>query len=411
MRIRGDARSTIIPTNNTISNKMKTIFGVVAALLAACLVVSPAVAAEPPLNKRLREEVLMIPTGSGIFSVKLETTLFRPPGDGPFPVLIMNHGKAPGIPAFQDRYRGIVIATEFVRRGYAVVLPMRKGFSKSGGLYVDGGCNIAGNGNAQADDVEAVLNYVLQQPWSDKESIIIMGQSHGGLTTMALGARNPPHVKALLNFAGGLRYDATGCVWKTALVDAFGRYGSTTHIPSLWFYGENDSYFNPEVVAKMYEAYTSAGGQARLVAYGPFKSDAHGMSGSRDGIPIWWPPTEALLKELGLPTTKSVVLTGELPKSDFAKLEDSAAVPYLSQKTREMYEKFLTYSSPRAFAISRSNHVGWASQAEDPSARALQNCQKMSPDPCALYAIDEDVVWQGQGGDSSPTQAGPQAER
>lgn len=306
----------------------------------------------------------------------------------------MNHGKAAGIAAFQMRYRGTVIATEFVRRGYAVIIPMRKGFSRSGGSYIDGGCNITGNGEAQADDVQAALDYAHKQAWVDKDKVIIMGQSHGGLTTMAFGARNPVQVKALLNFAGGLRYDMIGCTWKSALIDAFAQYGKSTHIPSLWFYGENDSYFNPELVGKMYAAYTKSGADAKLIAYGAFKSDAHGMSGSRDGIAIWWPETEALLKRLGLPTERVVLLTGELPKSNYAKLEDSAAVPYLNKDNREYYEKFLKHPLPRAFAISRSNHVGWAWDGENIPERALRNCQKNSEDPCALYAIDENVVWQ-----------------
>lgn len=366
-------------------------------LLALCALMVNAQAAEPPLNRQLREQVLRIASGSGLARVELEATLFRPPGDGPFPLLIMNHGKAPGMPAFQNRYRGIVIATEFVRRGYAVLLPMRKGFAHSGGLYVDSGCNITGNAEAQADDVAAALDYARQQDWFDQENVIVMGQSHGGLTTMAFGARNPPLVKVLLNFAGGLRNDATGCIWKSALVDAFARFGSSTLIPSLWFYGANDSYFNPELVARMYQAYTLAGsGTATLIAYGPFKQDAHGMSASRDGIPIWWPPTEALLKSLGLPTQVKGALTGDLPPSHFARLDDSAAVPYLSQKTRDLYVKFLSYPMPRAFAISASNHVGWAWGGEEPAARALQNCRKNSPDPCRLYAVDDYVVWQNR---------------
>ncbi|WP_433691539.1 dienelactone hydrolase family protein [Herbaspirillum seropedicae] len=367
---------------------------VIALLLAlACLLNHPSWAADPPPNRRLREEVMDIASGRGWLAVPLETTIYRPPGDGPFPLLIMNHGKSPGKPAFQGRNRSVVMATEFVRRGYAVILPMRKGFSKSGGQYIDGGCNIAGNGEAQADDVQAVLDYARQQAWVDPSRIIVMGQSHGGLTTMALGARNPAGVKALLNFAGGLRLDAFTCNWKVSLVDAFADYGSRTHIPSLWFYGANDSYFGPDLVERMFAAYTKTGAPAKLVAFGPFKADAHGMSGSRDGIPIWWPPTEALLKEVGMPTERTVVLTGELPRSDFARLEDVEALPYRNEKGGALYAKFLQVPLPRAFAISRSGQSGLAWGGDNPSERALQNCQKNSPEPCALYAIDEDVVW------------------
>ena len=279
-----------------MQHKIKSIaIGFILALLSsACM------AQEPTLNAALGEQIVMIPVGSGIFGVKLETTIFKPPGEGPFPLLMMNHGKASGNPHFQPRARYTVISREFVKRGYAVVIPMRKGFSQSTGLYVAGGCNIAGNGRAQADDLESALEYALAQPWADKSRVVIAGQSHGGLTAMAFGARNFPGVKGLINFAGGLRIE--DCTWRSALVDAFADYGTKTKVPSVWFYGANDSYFNPEVAAKMLAAYNAAGGQATLIAYGPFKNDSHGMSSSQDGVDIWWPETEKFLKSVGMPT-------------------------------------------------------------------------------------------------------------
>ena len=46
----------------------------------------------------------------GVFGAELETTLFRPPGDGPFPLIVVNHGKASGNPRFQARSRYLVAA-------------------------------------------------------------------------------------------------------------------------------------------------------------------------------------------------------------------------------------------------------------------------------------------------------------
>ncbi|WP_225869705.1 S9 family peptidase [Glaciimonas sp. PCH181] len=117
-------------------------------MLMLSVLSSICLAQTPTLDAALNEQVVMVPVGSGLFGVKLETTIFKPAGDGPFPLLIMNHGKASGNPHFQPRARFLVISREFVKRGYAVVIPMRKGFSQSTGLYVAGGCNIAGNGNA-----------------------------------------------------------------------------------------------------------------------------------------------------------------------------------------------------------------------------------------------------------------------
>lgn len=84
----------------------------------------------------------MVPKPGVMFSLELETTIFKPPGDGPFPLVVINHGKALGKPAFQSRARYLAQSAEFVKRGYVVALPMRQGFSKSGGAYIGGGCNV-----------------------------------------------------------------------------------------------------------------------------------------------------------------------------------------------------------------------------------------------------------------------------
>ena len=104
-----------------------------------------------PLDARLREEIIMVPSGDG-GRERLQTTVFRPPGAGPFPLLLMNHGKQPGPARLQPRERFIYMATEFVRRGYAVMLPMRAGYAGSTGSYREHGCDMAANAAGQARD-------------------------------------------------------------------------------------------------------------------------------------------------------------------------------------------------------------------------------------------------------------------
>lgn len=333
------------------------------------------------------------PPTTSSWNGELETTLYKPPGEGPFPILILNHGKAPGNPRAQERARFLAISREFMKRGYAVVIPMRTGFSKSSGDYVEQHCNMTANGQIQARDLQSVLDYVLQQPWADHDRVVLAGQSYGGLTAMAFATQNTPGVRGVLNFAGGLM--TKGCQWQESLVKAFGNYGAETAIPSIWFYGQNDSYFGPELAARMHAAYTRAGGDATLVAYGPFKNDAHSMSGSRDGVAIWWPETKKFLQKIGMPTAETFkVAEPYLPsKSDFATVDSIDAVPYLQDKGREQYRVFLTKSMPRAFALSPTGAWSWTEDGDDPAERALTNCQKNSPLPCKLYAVNDYVVW------------------
>jgi dienelactone hydrolase len=269
------------------------------AAIACVLAAWTAAAAAQELLTALREEVVTI-RKPGFIAIELEATLYRPAGDGPFPLVVVNHGKENGNPRFQARARYPVAAAELVHRGYAVVIPMRQGFSKSGGSYIGGGCNVESNGRAQAEDVVATLQQLAQRSDIDARRVVVFGQSHGGLTTMALGSLELPNVVGLVNFAGGLRQENCNA-WEAGLAGAMASYARQTRVPSVWFYGDNDSYFAPAVWRAMYESYVAGGAPARLVAFGRFGNDSHQMFGSRNGTAIWLPEVEAFFKEIGLP--------------------------------------------------------------------------------------------------------------
>ena len=362
-------------------------------VLLSTLAVFPAVVHAFDLD----EQVVMIPK-PGLLSVNLETTIYKPHGDGPFPLAVINHGKSVGNPKLQSRYRPLPAVSYFLQRGYAVAVPMRQGFGNSGGKYVNPECDLVRNGYGQAEDVAAVLDYLDTQPYVNRHNILVLGQSHGGLTTLAFGAQNRPGVIGLINFAGGLRQQhCTG--WESGLAQAAGAYAKQTRIPSLWFYGENDSYFSPTLYNSMHRRYTEAGGRARLIAFGKFGTDAHGMFGSRRGESIWQPEVTKFLEELGLPSRimfPQYQLPPPLespPRTDYAALNDTDAVPYLNKDAKEAYRAFLEKDTPRAFAIAPNGAYGWATQGDDPLKNALESCNKYVKETCKLYVVDDFVVW------------------
>jgi dienelactone hydrolase len=288
---------------------------IAATLLAGAAAFAPAPAqaqrpAEPALASELRERVIFV-TKPGFWAATLQVTLFSPPGDGPFPVAVINHGKAAGDPRWQARARYLLPAQALVERGFLVVLPMRQGFARSTGTYIDAGCNVESNGRVQAEDVSAVLDHIATLPEADTRRTLVLGQSHGGLTTLAFGTVGRPGVLGLVNFAGGLRN--TGCVaWEGGLARAVAAYGRETSVPSLWFYGDNDSFFSRATWEAMHAAYVGAGGRATLVAFGTFTAgDAHGLFGSRAGQPIWLPAFDRFAAGLGLPVFGSVPGEGQ----------------------------------------------------------------------------------------------------
>ncbi len=350
------------------------------------------------LTSALREEVVMVKK-AGLFDIELETTFYRPPGDGPFPLVLINHGKAPGESRFQGRARYPVAARELVQRGYAVVIPMRQGFSKSGGGYAGTGCNVQSNGHVQAEDVRVVLQHYAARPEIDATRVVVFGQSHGGLTTLALGTLNLPNVMALVNFAGGLRQD--NCQgWEQNLVRALGSYGRATRVPSLWFYGDNDSFWSTALWTEMHREYALGGSEARLVAYGSFGSDAHSMFAARAGVPIWLPEVRKLFVSLGLPFEKQHEITlaehtsAPPPDSGLAAVGQVEAVPHLRQAGREAYQRFLDGDAPKAFAVAPNGAWGARLGHAQAMKLALENCQKHAKEArCQLYAVDDRVVW------------------
>lgn len=368
------------------------------ALLAAvfCSALIPSLAVEQVLfvDAGLNEQVVMIPAGVDGKAL-LETTLFRPDGPGPFPLLVINHGKQAGSPRHQQRDRFIFLATAFVKRGYAVMVPMRQGYASSTGTFTDYGCDMTANGYAQADDVIDAIDYARTLNYVDDSRIVVAGQSYGGMATVALGTHDIPGLRGLINFSGGLRDNGGTCNWQSALVKAFARYGASNRVDSLWMYGANDSHFSPSLVTRMYGAYTRSGGKGSLVRYGPFKRDAHAMVASRDGDKVWLPEVEQFLRKIDMPTKEAytVITAPPIPRTNYADLNDVEAVPFLSDAGRAAYKDYLGKVTPRAFAVSTTGAWSWAEDGEDPDNRALAACGEHSKEPCRLYSVDDYVVW------------------
>ncbi|MFN7835721.1 MAG: dienelactone hydrolase family protein [Burkholderiaceae bacterium] len=377
---------------------LQFVFGILMMVLGGTAVVrAQSVGLVDTIGANLNEQIIRVPIDTSPVT-ELEVTMFRPPGGGPFPVLVINHGKSVGSPRQQPRARYYAVAREFVRRGYLVVLPMRRGFSGSGGQYVSAGCNMQANAQMQAADVAGVIQWLAKYSDADIRNTMVFGQSYGGLATVALTTYRELPIKLAVNFAGGLKVTSSPrpCNWQYELVDAMAEFGSRSHTPSLWFYGENDSYFGPALSAEMYNAFHGSGGQAELIRYASFKQDAHKMFGDPEGLDIWLPKTLAAMQKQGLPTQVRFVSGSSQSRpagSGFARIDVADKLPFLRDNGRIAYSVFLKHKAPRAFALSDSGAWGWAAGDDESLQRALHNCNRYSKQACRLYAVDDEVVW------------------
>ena len=101
--------------------KLRLVFFSLVAVASFLIVIANASQAlAESLDTTLNEQIVMLPVTEHGENFEFETTIFKPSGHGPFPLLLMNHGKERGDPHQQKRDRFLAISREFVRRGYAV---------------------------------------------------------------------------------------------------------------------------------------------------------------------------------------------------------------------------------------------------------------------------------------------------
>ncbi len=79
-----------------------------------------------------------------------------------------------------------------------------------------------------------------------------------------------------------------------------------------------------------------------------------------------------------------------------ADIADTKAVPYLGEKGRDSYAKFLTGQPARAFAVADNGAFGYGSKRESRAqavATALYHCNRAARSICRVYAVNDDVVY------------------
>jgi Domain of unknown function (DUF4410) len=77
--------------------------------------------------------------------------------------------------------------------------------------------------------------------------------------------------------------------------------------------------------------------------------------------------------------------------------------PSKNERAKLLYKDWLSKSLPRAFVVagkganfafsSWSNKASNSNTSDDPTARAMERCQRAGHADCKVYAIDNDVVW------------------
>jgi len=361
------------------------------APLALVLSILAALSVPAGAQEYVRETLSLPMAEAG--SKGLETLFIRPAEPAHYPLVIISHG-APRKP--EDR-PGMTPATyynnalEFARRGFAVAIVMRRGYGASGGDLAEGSgpCqnpDYVRSGRTAAADIKAAIIALGKRGDVDAARIIAVGQSAGGLGTVALAANPPPGLIAAINFAGGRgsRADFDVCS-ENRLIEAFRTFGKTSRLPMLWVYTANDHFFEPRLAEKFYEAFTAGGAPVQFVRAPAFGKDGHSLF-SVTGIRQWTPYVDAFLAQHNLTQRTALAPLPPLPAL--------TPPPQLGARGREAFDTYRRAMGAKAFAVSSDGSFGWRSgrrSVEDARRDALNLCEAGKRE-CRVVFTDDAVA-------------------
>jgi len=336
------------------------------------------IAAETQAPMRWIEREFMMPVPGAMQGIDvLQVEVERP---GKHPLAILTHGTAA---ERMDRatvtpWLFLPQAIWFARRGYVVLIVVRRGYGRSTGDQDGkfGGCQTGGRGSFveagedSAEDLRAAAKYAGEKlPEVDLGTVVSAGVSTGGFAQVALTADPPPGLKAAISFAGGRGGDGKehNCDLG-GVVSAFQHFGKKSRIPMLWIYSENDHWFPPAMTRKFDAAFRAGGGMDQLVMVPPYREDGHAYYYDVAG---WTPIVEDFLRGHDL-----LPLTNLLPAPPVPNVAPPAG---LTDRGQAAFRTFLIMGPIKAFATNGAE--GWGMSfgqfdQERADKKAMENCAR-----------------------------------
>jgi dienelactone hydrolase len=190
------------------------------------------------------------------------------------------------------------LAAWFLARGFMVVMPLRRGFGRTGGAIREssGACeapDYVKAGRAGAEDIAAAVAFATSQPDAQPDRAVVIGESTGGWATIAYNSVPHPRVGAVISLAGGRgawAYGQPGVNCRPDLLAlAAAEFARSSVTPMLWIYAENDSWFPPPVAERIAQAYQQAGGLLNFVQVTASSGDGHFLFEQTGGARVWGP--------------------------------------------------------------------------------------------------------------------------
>ncbi len=213
--------------------------------------------------------------------------IWHSPKNGPAPWAVLNHGSSDGV----DPRTPITMEGEarWLRdKGYAVLVPMRRGRGSSDGSYGEINCcdleshlpRDCSTGLAEAvEDLRAAIAFGSRQPDVQAGPVLLAGQSRGGFLSIVYAGLHPADVSGVISFVGGWTADWCNGAFNTRTLAAA---GSRACPPQLWLHGDNDSYYSANHIRDNHVAFTQTGGRAALHVLADVPCNGHRLAAFPD---------------------------------------------------------------------------------------------------------------------------------
>lgn len=212
--------------------------------------------------------------------IQLETVLFKPQGDGPFPLAVINHGSTGSgrdANVFKNTWTNAWLADVLNEHGYMVAFPQRRGRGNSKGLYDEGfhenreegyscdsALSIAGADRA-LDDLQAAVTALQARDDITADRVLLGGQSRGGALSIAFAGMHNKAIKGVINFVGG--WSGELCESAQEINHNIFKRGGSFKGDTIWLYGQQDVFYSIEHSRNNFGAFKDAGGKGEFYDY------------------------------------------------------------------------------------------------------------------------------------------------
>jgi len=235
--------------------------------------------------------------------------LFKPPGDGPFPAVLYNHGSAPGM---LNSQASKAIGPLFASHGFVFFMPYRRGqgLSAAAGRYIGDEISsaLAHGGMAESErtmtrllsgehlqDQLGALQWLKSQPYVLAAHVAVDGNSFGGVESV-LGAETGSYCAAV-DASGGAESWARSPSLRALMI----RSVRAAKSPIFFFQAANDYDTTP--TTELSAAMRTVGKNAQVKIYPAFGHSAReGHSFAYAGSDVWFPDVLAFLETYCSPT-------------------------------------------------------------------------------------------------------------